>query len=204
MLLMPIAGVEVLDAVGFEQDGAVNEPGLFGAGVVPERVGVPEADVGGVLEGPSAVGAGGEGEEPAAGGKAAMGFLHGVDGIAEVFEGVVGADEADLAVAEWPALVEVSCDVGSVEVDGFVAWDGVEAAAEVDLAEGVEVAPACDKRVEVLVVDVQRLGLDEGVLIASTGVGRMDMVDVEAAVNVLHIPVYISATEQVVIVEDGS
>ena len=35
MLLMPIAGVEVLDTVGLEQNGAVDEPGLFRAGVVP-------------------------------------------------------------------------------------------------------------------------------------------------------------------------
>ncbi len=54
-----------------------------------------------------------------------MGFLHGVDGIAEVLEGVVGSEDANLAVAEWPAMVEVSCDVGTVEVDGFVAGAGL-------------------------------------------------------------------------------
>ena len=59
---VPIAGVEVLDAVGFEQDGAVDQLRLFGAGVVPEGVGVPEeGGVGGVLEGTSSVGAGGKG-----------------------------------------------------------------------------------------------------------------------------------------------
>lgn len=36
MLLMPISRVEDLDAVGLEQDGAVVEPGLFGAGVEPD------------------------------------------------------------------------------------------------------------------------------------------------------------------------
>lgn len=36
MLPVPIAGEEVLDSVGFEQDGAVDELGLLGAGVVPE------------------------------------------------------------------------------------------------------------------------------------------------------------------------
>ncbi len=117
MLPVPVAGEEVFHSVGFEQHGAVDEPGLFGAGVVPERVAVPEADVRRVLERASAVGAGGEGQEPAAGGEAAMGFLHGVDRVAEVFQGVVGSEHADLAVAERPALVEVSCDVGTMEVD---------------------------------------------------------------------------------------
>ena len=42
--------------------------------------------------------------------------------VVEVFEGVVGSDEADLVVIEGPALVEVSCDVGAVEVDRLVAW----------------------------------------------------------------------------------
>lgn len=57
-----------------------------------------------------------------------MGFRHGVDGVdgvVEVFESVVGADEADLAIAERPAVVEVSCDVGVVEIDGFAAGGGV-------------------------------------------------------------------------------
>ena len=107
----------------------MDEPGLFGAGVVPERVGVPEADVGRVLECASAVGAGGEGQEPAAGGEAAVGFLHGVGGATEVFESIVGPEHADLAVAERPALVEVSCDVGTLEVDRLVTGGGVEAAA---------------------------------------------------------------------------
>ena len=97
---MPVAGEEVLDAVGIEQYRAVYESGLFGAGVVPERVAVPEADVGRVLEGTSSVGAGGEGEEPAAGSEAAVCFLHGVDGALEVLQGVVGAEHADLAIAE--------------------------------------------------------------------------------------------------------
>ena len=49
----------------------------------------------------------------------------------------------------------------------MVSGSGVEAAAEVDLAEGVEVAPAFDQGIDVLVVDVEILGLDEGVLVAS-------------------------------------
>ncbi len=60
----------------------------------------------------------------------------------------MGSEQSDLAVAEWPALVEVSCDVTTVEVDGLVAGAGVEAAAEVDLAEGVQVAPSFDERVD--------------------------------------------------------
>ena len=61
---------------------------------------------------------------------------------------------------------------------------GVEAAAEVDLAEGVEVAPAFHQRVDVLVVDVERLGLDERIVVATAGVGRVDMVEVEVEVEV--------------------
>jgi hypothetical protein len=53
------------------------------------------------------------------GGEAAVGFLHRVDGVAEVFEGVVGAEQADLSVAERQGLVEVSCDVGIVEIGGW-------------------------------------------------------------------------------------
>lgn len=67
MFAVPIGRVEVLHPVGFEQDGAVDELGLFGAGVVPERVAVPERDVGWVLERAAAVSAGGEGQELAAG-----------------------------------------------------------------------------------------------------------------------------------------
>ena len=99
--------------------------------------------MGGVLKCTSEVGAEGEGEgegeEPAAGGEAAVGLLHGV---AEVFEGVVGSDDADLVVGEGPALVEVSCDVAAVEVNGFIAGGRVEAAAEVDLSRVVETEPA--------------------------------------------------------------
>ena len=55
VLPVPIGREEVLGAVGFEQDGAVGELGLFWTGAVPEGVGVPERDVGGVLDGTSAV-----------------------------------------------------------------------------------------------------------------------------------------------------
>ena len=54
----------------------------------------------------------------------AVGFLHGVDRVEEVFGGVVGSDDADLAVAEGPAVVEVSCDVAAVEISGFLAPRG--------------------------------------------------------------------------------
>ena len=80
--------------------------------------------MGGVLEGAAAVGAGGESQEPAAGGVAAVGFLHGVDRVEEVFGGVVGSDDADLAVAEGTAVVEVGCDVAAVEISGFLAPRG--------------------------------------------------------------------------------
>ena len=77
---VPIARVEVLHPIGLEQHGAVDELCLLRAGVVPEGVGVPEGGVGGVLEGTSTIGAGGEGQKPAVGGEAAVGFRHGVDG----------------------------------------------------------------------------------------------------------------------------
>ena len=38
VLAVPFAGEEVLQAVGLETDGAVDEPVLAGAAVVPERV----------------------------------------------------------------------------------------------------------------------------------------------------------------------
>ena len=89
-----------------------------------------------------------------------------------------------------------------MEVDGFVAGGGVEAAAEVDLSEAVQVAPAFDERVDVLVVDVERLGLDERVLVTSAGVGRVNVVDVQAAVDVLHLAVDIGPAQKVVVVEN--
>ncbi len=38
MFAMPITGMEVLDSVGLEQVGTVDEPGLFGAGVVQKEL----------------------------------------------------------------------------------------------------------------------------------------------------------------------
>ena len=199
---MPIRGDEVLDSIGFEQDRAVDEPSLFGASEVPERVAVPKRHMGRVLERTSAIGTGSEGQEPAVKGEAAVSFLHRVDRVAKVFEGVVGTEDSDLAVAEGPALVEVGCDVGAVEVNGIVAGGGVEAAAEVDHSQGVQVAPAFNERVDVLVVDAERLGLDERVLVAATGVGRVDIVDVQAAIDVLHAAVDVGSAQQVVVVEN--
>ena len=90
----------------------------------------------------------------------------------------------------------------------------MEASAEVDLAEGVEVAPAYDQEVDVLVVDVlvvdvlvvdvERLGLDEAVVVAATGVVGVDVVDVEATVDVLHVAMDIGAAEQVGVIENSS
>jgi hypothetical protein len=127
-----------------------------------------------------------------------------VDGITEVLEGVVGSEDSDFAISERPALVKVSCEVGVVEVDGFVAGGGVQTAAEVDLSEGVQIAPAFDEWVDVLVVDVERLGLDERILITATGVGRVDVIDVQAAVDVLHAAVDVGSAQEIVIVEDCS
>ena len=96
---MLFAGEEVLQAVDLELDGAVNEPVLVGAGVVPERVRVPERDVRQVLECAAAVGAGGLRQQPSLRGQAAMEFLHRVDRIAEVFERVISAEHTDFTVA---------------------------------------------------------------------------------------------------------
>jgi hypothetical protein len=89
-----------------------------------------------------------------------------------------------------------------VEVDGLVTGGGVEAAAEVDLSQAIQVTPAFDERVDVLVVDVEGLGLDERVLVASAGVTRVDVVDVEAPVDVLHAAMDVGAAEEVVVVEN--
>ena len=45
MLTVPFAGEEVLQAIGLEADGAVDESVLVRVGVVPERVRIPERDV---------------------------------------------------------------------------------------------------------------------------------------------------------------
>lgn len=45
VVAVPFAGEEVLQAVGLELDGAIDEAVLVGAGVVPERVRLPERDV---------------------------------------------------------------------------------------------------------------------------------------------------------------
>ena len=65
----------------------------------------------------AAVGAGRLRKEPALRGQATVKFLHRVDRIAEVFEGVVRLKRADLAVAKRPALVEISGDPSAVQID---------------------------------------------------------------------------------------
>ncbi len=117
---MPFAREEVLHAIRLEPDGAVDEAVLIGAGVVPERVRVPERDVCRVLERAAAVGAGGLRQEPALRGEAAMEFLHRVDRVAEMFEGVMRPEDSHLAVAKRPASVEVGGDPAAVQVDRFV------------------------------------------------------------------------------------
>gem|GEM_PF-6065430 len=84
VLAVPFAGEEVSHAVGLESNGAVDEAVLVGAGVVPERIRVPERDVRRVLERPAAVGAGGLRHQPALRGQAAMDLLHRADRIAKV------------------------------------------------------------------------------------------------------------------------
>ncbi len=106
MLAVPFAREEVLQAVGLESNGAVDEAIMVGAGVVPERVQVPERNVRRVLERAAAVVAGGLRQEPTLRCQAAMGLFHRVNGIVEMFEGVVRPEHADLA-AEWPGFVEV-------------------------------------------------------------------------------------------------
>ena len=109
---MPFAREEVLQAVGLEADRAVDEAVLVGAGVVPERIRVPERDMRWGLERTTAVGAGGLREEPTLWGQAAMEFRHRVHRVAEMFEGIVRPEDADLAVAKRPALVEIGGDSG--------------------------------------------------------------------------------------------
>ena len=65
----------------------------------------------------AAIGAGRLRKKPILGGQAAMEFLHRVDRIAEVFEGVVRPEYADLTVPEWPAIVEVGGDLATMQID---------------------------------------------------------------------------------------
>ena len=109
------AGEEALQAIGLEPDGTVDEAVLVGAGVVPERIRVPERDVRRVLERAAAVGAGRLREEPALRGQAAMDFLHRVDRIGEVFEDIVRSECADLAIGKRPAIAEFGGDLSTVE-----------------------------------------------------------------------------------------
>ena len=49
-----------------------------------------------------------------------MEFLHRVDRVAEMFEGVMRPEDSHLAVAKRPASVEVGGDPAAVQVDRFV------------------------------------------------------------------------------------
>ena len=111
-------------------------------------------------------------------------------------------EDADLAIAEWPAIVEVGSDPATVQIDGLVAGGGIDPTTEVDLPQAVLVTPAFDQRVDVLVVEGQGLGLDEPVLLAPAGVAGMDVVDVQATVDVLHAAVDERPTEDVLVVKD--
>lgn len=155
----------------------------------------------GVLEGSASVCRGRQCQEPAARGEAAVGFLHDVDGVFEVFEGVVGAEDADLSVFEGPFVVEVGVDGAFFEVYAFISFGWADTATEVDFAEAVEVAPFFDEWVDVLVVDVEGFGLDEAVqLFAGAVVFSMDVVDVEALVDVVDFSSDVCAGEEVLVV----
>lgn len=86
-----------------------------------------------VLERASAVGAGRLRQQPALRGQAAMEFLHRVDRIAQMFEGVVRPKDSDLAVAKRPALVEIGRDPSAMQVNRFITGRRVDPVAEVDL-----------------------------------------------------------------------
>jgi hypothetical protein len=202
VLAVPFAGEEVFQAVGLEADGAVDKAVLVGEGVVPERVRVPERDVRRVLERATAVGAGRLRQQPALRGQATMEFLHRVDRIAEVFERVVRPEDADLAVAKRPARVGIGRDPAAVQIDRLVTRGRFYPAAQVNLPQAVLVAPAFDQRIDVPVVEGRRLGLDEPVLLAPAGVAGMDVIDVEATVDVLHPPVDVRPAQDVLIVKD--
>lgn len=110
----PFAGEEVLQTIGLEPDGTVDEAVLVGAGVVPERIRVPERDMSWVLERAAAVGAGCLREKPALLGKAAMEFLHRVDRIAEMFEGIVRPEHTRLVGTKLFAVLEDGVDSAAV------------------------------------------------------------------------------------------
>jgi hypothetical protein len=119
-----------------------------------------------------------------------------------VFEGVVRPEDADLAVTKWPACVEICGDSATMQIDRLVIGGRVDPAAQIDLPQTILVAPAFDERIDVLVGQGQRLGLDEPVLLAPTGVASMNVVDLHAAVDVLHPAVDEGPAEDVLIVEN--
>ena len=116
VVAVPFAREEVFQAVGLEPDGAVDEAVLVGAGVVPERVGVPKAAMRRVLKRAAVVGTGSLPEQPAQRGQTAVDLAHRVDRIAEVFEGVVRPNHTHLAVAKRPAPVEFDGNLSIVEI----------------------------------------------------------------------------------------
>jgi hypothetical protein len=130
-----------------------------------------------------------------------MEFLHRVDRVVEVFEGIVRPEHAHLAVAKRPSRIEVGGDPATVQIDRLVSRGGVNPAAEINLPQAVLVAPAFDQRIDVPVVQDQRLRLDEPVLLATTGVAGLDVVDVQATVDMLRPPADVRPTEDVLVVK---
>jgi hypothetical protein len=85
-----------------------------------------------VLERPAAVGARGLREESALWGQAAMEFLHRVDGVAKMVEGIVRPENAHFTVAKRPARVEVGGNPAAVQIDRLVISGRVELSAKID------------------------------------------------------------------------
>ena len=131
-----------------------------------------------------------------------MNLPHRVDRIPKVFQGVVRSEHANFAVAKWPTLVQIGHDLTAMQIDGLVGRSRIDPAAKIDLPKTIEVAPALDQRVDVLVVQVQRLGLDEGVLLAFARVTRMNVIDVQAAIDMLHLALDVVPAEQILVVEN--
>jgi hypothetical protein len=76
VLAVPFARQEVLQAIGLEPDGTIDEAVLVAAGLVPEGVTVPDSDARRILERASVLAAVRLRQQAAQRSRAAMEFLH--------------------------------------------------------------------------------------------------------------------------------
>jgi hypothetical protein len=101
---------------------------------------------------------------------ASMEFLHLVDRVANVPEGVVRPENARPRRRQSAsAALGGGGNPAAVQVDRLVAGGQIEHTAQVDLLQAGQVAPALGQLIDVPVVQGQCLGRDESVLLAPAG-----------------------------------